>query len=118
VFRFVQLTPAGSGCSIAVGLGITDAVPGSARDLHLVVPDIEAARTELSGRGVEVSPATRKLKTGTLGLLNCRPRPMAGVTMYGHHGSHDDTHPHPFLGDLAGERCVRRPCRGRSQLIT
>lgn len=40
-------------------------MPGSARDLHLVVPDIEAARTELSGRGVEVSPATRKLKTGT-----------------------------------------------------
>ena len=56
-FRMVQLTPKGSGCSIAVGLGITDAAPGSARDLHLVVPDIEAARTELAGRGVDISQA-------------------------------------------------------------
>jgi hypothetical protein len=38
-----------------VGTGITDAVPGSVRDLHLVVPDIEAARAELAGRGVDVS---------------------------------------------------------------
>ncbi|HEY3956575.1 MAG TPA: VOC family protein [Streptosporangiaceae bacterium] len=54
-FRLVQLTPAGSACSIAVGTGITDAAPGSARDLHLVVPDIEAARAELAGRGVGIS---------------------------------------------------------------
>ena len=56
-FRFVQLTPKGSGCSVAVGLGITDAAPGSARDLHLVVPDIGAARAELAERGVDISPA-------------------------------------------------------------
>lgn len=54
-FRFVQMTPKGSACSIAVGLGITDAVPGSVRDLHLVVPDIEAARIELAKRGVDIS---------------------------------------------------------------
>lgn len=54
-FRVVQLTPPGSACSIAVGLGITEAAPGSAQGLHLVVPDIEAARDELVTRGVDVS---------------------------------------------------------------
>ena len=53
--RFVQLTPPGSACSIALGTGITDAPPGSVRGMQLVVPDIHAARTELVERGVEVS---------------------------------------------------------------
>ncbi len=52
--RVVQLTPPGSACSIAVGTGITDAAPGSARGTHLVVSDIEAARAELVERGVDV----------------------------------------------------------------
>ena len=52
--RFVQLTPPGSGCSIAIGNGVTEAVPGSAQGLQLVVDDIEAARAELVERGVEV----------------------------------------------------------------
>ncbi len=51
--RFVQLTPPGSACSIALGQGISDAPPGSAR-AQLVVPDIEAAHAELTLRGVEV----------------------------------------------------------------
>jgi catechol 2,3-dioxygenase-like lactoylglutathione lyase family enzyme len=55
VLRFVQLTPPGSACSIAIGVGITEATPGSARGMQLVVQDIEAARQELLGRGVEVS---------------------------------------------------------------
>jgi len=54
-FRVVQMTPPGSACSISVGIGLTDAPPGSAKGLHLVVTDIEAARAELVGRGVEVS---------------------------------------------------------------
>ena len=54
--RFVQLTPPGSACSIAIGTGITEAPPGSARGLQLVVDDIEAARRELVERGVEASP--------------------------------------------------------------
>jgi hypothetical protein len=54
-FRVVQLDPPGSACSITIGLGITDATPGSVRGTHLVVTDIEAARTELVGRGVAVS---------------------------------------------------------------
>jgi catechol 2,3-dioxygenase-like lactoylglutathione lyase family enzyme len=54
-FRVVQMTPPGSACSIAVGIGITKAAPGSAQGLHLVVSDIDAARSELAGRGVDVS---------------------------------------------------------------
>jgi catechol 2,3-dioxygenase-like lactoylglutathione lyase family enzyme len=54
-FRVVQLTPPGSACSISVGIGITQAAPGSVEGLHLVVSDIEAARAELVGRGVDVS---------------------------------------------------------------
>ena len=53
--RFVQLTPPGSACSIALGTGITDTPPGSAQGLQLVVSDIRAAHAELKGRGVEVS---------------------------------------------------------------
>ena len=54
-FRVVQMTPPGSACSITIGIGITDAAPGSYRGTHLVVTDIEAARAELVGRGVDVS---------------------------------------------------------------
>jgi len=54
-FRVVQMTPPGSACSITIGIGISDAEPGSYRGTHLVVTDIEAARAELVGRGVEVS---------------------------------------------------------------
>jgi predicted enzyme related to lactoylglutathione lyase len=53
--RFVQLTPPGSGCSISIGTGLTDMEPGSIEGLQLVVADIEAARAELAGRGVDVS---------------------------------------------------------------
>jgi catechol 2,3-dioxygenase-like lactoylglutathione lyase family enzyme len=53
--RFVQLTPVGSACSIAIGTGITDKAPGSVGGLQLVVTDAAAAREELVERGVEVS---------------------------------------------------------------
>src|SRR5918998_3916298 len=52
--RFVQLTPPGSACSIAIGTGVIDAEPGSVKGLQLVVDDIEAARAELAGRGLDV----------------------------------------------------------------
>ncbi|MFE5137027.1 VOC family protein [Streptomyces fagopyri] len=54
-FRVVQFTPPGSPCSIIFGTRISAATPGSSEGLHLVVPDIEAARAELADRGVEVS---------------------------------------------------------------
>lgn len=53
--RFVQLTPPGSACSIAIGTGVTDAPPGSVQGMQLVVDDIEATRAELVRRGAEVS---------------------------------------------------------------
>jgi len=54
--RFVQLTPPGSACSIAIGKGVTErSEPGSVEGLQMVVEDAEAARAELAGRGVEVS---------------------------------------------------------------
>jgi catechol 2,3-dioxygenase-like lactoylglutathione lyase family enzyme len=52
--RFVQLTPPGSACSIALGTGLVDTPPGSVQGLQLVVADIQAARAELVKRGVEV----------------------------------------------------------------
>ena len=54
--RVVELTPPGSACSIMVGTGITRSEPGSLQGPQLVVDDIEAAREELAGRGVDVSP--------------------------------------------------------------
>jgi catechol 2,3-dioxygenase-like lactoylglutathione lyase family enzyme len=53
--RFVQLTPPGSACSIAMGTGISPMTPGSLQGLQLVVADIDAARAELADRGVAVS---------------------------------------------------------------
>jgi predicted enzyme related to lactoylglutathione lyase len=52
--RFVQLTPPGSACSIALGVGVTDAAPGSVTGLQMVVDDTEAAHAHLADRGVEV----------------------------------------------------------------
>jgi catechol 2,3-dioxygenase-like lactoylglutathione lyase family enzyme len=54
-FRVVQLTPPGSAASIIFGRGVTDAAPGSAQGLHLVVADVEAARAELADQGVRIS---------------------------------------------------------------
>ncbi|MGA8016266.1 MAG: glyoxalase superfamily protein [Candidatus Dormiibacterota bacterium] len=53
--RFVQLTPPGSACSIALGEGLTTASPGSVKGLQMVVADAQVARQELRDRGVEVS---------------------------------------------------------------
>jgi hypothetical protein len=63
-FRVVQLTPPGSACSIAFGVGITSAEPGSVCGLHLVVDDIVAARDELVARGLEVSELRHMGPTG------------------------------------------------------
>ena len=54
-FRVIQFTPPGSGCSIIFGKHVTAAAPGSTRGLYLIVSDIEAARKELLGRGIQIS---------------------------------------------------------------
>jgi catechol 2,3-dioxygenase-like lactoylglutathione lyase family enzyme len=59
-FRIVQLTPPGSACSIQIGLGLTDAPPGSARATYLAVTDIEKAHRDLTGRGVTVGAIRHK----------------------------------------------------------
>ena len=53
--RFVQLTPPGSACSIAIGRGVTDMAPGSVKGMQVVVDDIEAAHDALAERGIDVS---------------------------------------------------------------
>ena len=59
-FRVVQLTPPGSSCSIQIGRGLTDAPVGSLRNVYLVVTDVEAARSRLLERGVEVGEIRHK----------------------------------------------------------
>ena len=54
-YRVIQFTPPGSGCSVIFGKNVTAAAPGSAQGLYLIVSDIEAARNELLGRGIEIS---------------------------------------------------------------
>ena len=56
-YRIVQFNPPGSACSIIFGKNVTSAAPGSAQGLYLIVSDIEAARKELLGLGVEISDA-------------------------------------------------------------
>jgi catechol 2,3-dioxygenase-like lactoylglutathione lyase family enzyme len=59
-FRVIQLTPEESGASIQFGVGLTDATPGSLRNLYLVVRDIEECYAELTGRGVTVGQIRHK----------------------------------------------------------
>jgi catechol 2,3-dioxygenase-like lactoylglutathione lyase family enzyme len=63
-FRVVQLTPRGSGCSITIGKGLSDMVPGTIKGLQMVVADIDAARADLASRGVPVSPVQHHDGTG------------------------------------------------------
>src|SRR5213080_2202735 len=63
-FRAVQFTPPGSGCSVQFGTKMTTAAPGSAQGLYLIVSDVEAARKELTARGVEVSEVFHTSRPG------------------------------------------------------
>lgn len=63
-FRVVQLTPAGSRCSIQIGKGLTDAPSGSLRNIYLLVTNLEAARASLLKRGVQVSEIRHKTPIG------------------------------------------------------
>lgn len=63
--RIVQLTPAGSACSVVIGVP-TGAAPGSVRGVQIVVSDIDAARAELAGRGVEVSKIWHQRADGAM----------------------------------------------------
>ncbi len=54
-FRVIQFTPPGSGCSVIFGKNVTEAAPGSAQGMYLIVSDVATARNELLRRGVEIS---------------------------------------------------------------
>src|SRR5215217_1023575 len=72
-FRVVQFTPPGSPSSIHFGIGVTSAVPGSARGLYLVVSDVQAARAELVDRGVDVSEVFHRDGPGKPALSGPHP---------------------------------------------
>jgi catechol 2,3-dioxygenase-like lactoylglutathione lyase family enzyme len=86
--RFVQLTPPGSACSIVIGTGITEMIPGSQKGIQVVVADAGAARTQLLHNGVEASDVDEqdwgKFVTfsdpdgNTWALQELPPRPRAG----------------------------------------
>ncbi len=95
VFRLIQFTPPGSGCSVQFGTNVTSAAPGSAQDLYLVVSDIEVARDELARHGVEVSevfhcvtgPTCRFRVAGTEGRVR---GPAPGQGSYGSFATFND----------------------------
>ena len=72
-FRVVQMTPPGSACSITIGSGFDQAPSGSVQGLHLIVADIEAARAQLAGRGVDVSEIFHFAEGGELGRAGGQP---------------------------------------------
>jgi predicted enzyme related to lactoylglutathione lyase len=86
--RFVQLTPPGSACSIALGTGISQSQPGSVQGIQMVVSDIMAARAELLERGCKSarsrsSPGARlsssAIRMETAGLCNRFPLATSGA---------------------------------------
>ena len=68
--RFVQLTPPGSACSIAIGRGLTGMAPGSLDNLQMVVADADATLADLRGRGVECEGVAEQ----AWAVRSCRPR--------------------------------------------
>ena len=112
-WRVVQLTPPGSPCSVSFGKGYTTAVPGSVQGTFLVVDDIEAARAELVGRGVDVSEVfhfdSNVLRvTGTKGRL---PGPEPNRSSYFSFASFSDPDGNSWL---LQEVKTRFPGRGLS----
>ncbi|MFC8044277.1 VOC family protein [Nocardia sp. NPDC057353] len=91
-YRVVHLTPPGSGCSILFGTGVTDAAPGSARGLHLVVTDIAEAVEFLRERGVTVDGPFHD-DTGPFhhaGAAHRRPGPHPARASYGSFAAFED----------------------------
>ena len=115
-FRVVQFTPPGSGCSVQFGTKITTAAPGSAQGLYLIVSDVEAARKELVGRGIEVSdvfhPATQAPSSGltAIGRVN---GPAPDHASYSSFATFDDPDGNTWLFQ---EVTTRLPGRGLSNL--
>jgi catechol 2,3-dioxygenase-like lactoylglutathione lyase family enzyme len=127
-FRLVQFTPPGSGCSIQFGINLSSASPGSLQSLYLTVSDVEAAREELTERGIEVSEVFHEGAGGARfhdpGRVAGRSpdtgnsyKSFANVQRFGRQwlalpGSHDPAaRPHRRRGDVI---CVGERFGGRS----
>ena len=108
--RFVQLTPPGSACSIALGNGLTDAEPGSVVGLQLVVADIGQAHDELAQRGVEVSDV-QEFPWGSFVFFSDPDGNKWSVQQLPQ-WSGSSAHPHPIRMMLTGRR--RGSFRGAS----
>jgi catechol 2,3-dioxygenase-like lactoylglutathione lyase family enzyme len=112
-FRVVQFTPPGSGCSIQFGTKITSAAPGSARDLYLVVSDIEAARNELVERGAAISEVFHPVIPGAqfqpLGMSGRESGPAADHLSYRSFATFSDPDGNSWL---LQEITTRLPGRG------
>jgi catechol 2,3-dioxygenase-like lactoylglutathione lyase family enzyme len=108
-FRVVQMTPPGSPCSIHFGKKVTTAAPGSFKNLYLVVSDIEAARSELAGRGADVSDAFHFAGFGGPPV----PGPEPNGRSYGTYASFGDPDGNTWL---LQEIKTRLPGRGLSNL--
>jgi catechol 2,3-dioxygenase-like lactoylglutathione lyase family enzyme len=101
--RVVQLTPPGSACSIAFGKGLTTAEPGSAQGLELAAYDIDAAREDLVGRGVEVSEPFHRDDEGGVS-----PGPDPERRSYGTYASFSDPDGNSWLLQEITERLPGR----------
>lgn len=69
--RIVQMTPPGSACSVVIGVGLPLGEPGSVKGVQLVVEDLDAVRSELAGRGVNISEVQQMGPEGTPGSRFC-----------------------------------------------
>jgi len=69
--RIVQMTPPGSACSVVIGVGLPLGEPGSVKGVQLVVEDLDAVRSELAGRGVNISDVQQMGPEGTPGSRFC-----------------------------------------------
>jgi len=109
-FRVVQLTPPGSPTSIIIGTGITNAAPGSVDGLQLVVDDIQSARDELAGRGVDVAEVFHDVggifhHAGTAGRV---PGPAPEHATYGSFASFSDPDGNGWILQEVTERAPGR----------
>jgi catechol 2,3-dioxygenase-like lactoylglutathione lyase family enzyme len=115
-FRIVQFTPPGSGCSIQFGTKITSAAPGSAQGLYLIVSDVEAARKDLIGRGIEVSEVFHAGSPGAQFLIDGSSRISGRATEHASYRSFATFHDLDGNGWLFQEITTRLPGRGVSNL--
>jgi catechol 2,3-dioxygenase-like lactoylglutathione lyase family enzyme len=115
-FRVVQFTPPGSGCSVQFGTKMTSAAPGSAQGLYLIVSDVEAARTDLVARGIDVSEVFHPGTPGAQFQIDGSGRISGPAPEHATYNSFATFHDPDGNGWLFQEITTRLPGRGLSNL--